>query len=124
MGSLIAEDRDRIQGGRGFPVVFKRSKPSESVTFVLGDEEKSIRLKPGKTILDLALENDLPLDHSCTAGTCGSCRIFVLSGNDAIETRGEVEEETAEARGFGENERLACLNEACGSIRVRIPTES
>lgn len=103
---------------------FKRSKPSDTVTFVLGDEETSVRLKPGKTILDLALENDLPLDHSCTAGTCGSCRVIALENAEALEPRGEVESETAETRGFHENERLACLNEARANVRLRIPTEN
>ena len=104
-------------------MVFKRSKSSDSITFVLGSEERSVRLKSGKSILDLALENDIPLDHSCTAGTCGSCRIFILDAPSDFEPRGEVEQETAESRGFSDLERLACLNEACPGLKVKIPGE-
>lgn len=105
-------------------MVFKRSKTSDSITFVFGEEEKSVRLKSGKTILDLAFENDLPLDHSCTAGTCGSCRVIVLEEPTPLEERSEVEQETAAERGFKASERLACINEACPGLKVRIPSFS
>lgn len=110
-------------------MVFKRFKSSESVVFVLGSdadshlagEENVVRFREGKTILETALENDLPLDHSCTAGTCGSCRVIVLESSTPLEERGEVESETALERQFEPNERLACMNLACPGLRVRIP---
>jgi ferredoxin, 2Fe-2S len=105
----------------GTSMVFKRFKASESLTFVIGKEETEVRFRKGKTILETALENEIPLDHSCTAGTCGSCRIIVLEAPIPLEERGDVESDTAQERGFGEDERLACLNEACAGLKVRIP---
>ncbi|RYZ65623.1 MAG: (2Fe-2S)-binding protein [Proteobacteria bacterium] len=109
-------------------MVFKRFKSSESIVFVLGSsieageaEEKQVRFRPGKTILETALDHDIELDHSCTAGTCGSCRVVVLDDSAPLEVRGEVEAETAAERQFAPNERLACLNLACAGLKVRIP---
>ena len=102
-------------------MVFKRVKQQETVQFIFENEKKEVRFRKGKTILQTALENDIPLAHSCTAGTCGSCRILVVDEPIALEERGDVESDTAAERGFSENERLACLIEACPGLKIKIP---
>lgn len=49
-----------------------------SVNFARSD--KSASLPPDKTILDVADEIGVPIDNSCRVGTCGTCRVKLLSG--------------------------------------------
>lgn len=61
------------------------------------------------TVLDVALRNKIPLNHTCGGnGTCGTCLVEVVSGLEKLGPRNEIELEIATDRGFHENERLAC----------------
>src|SRR5262249_28472329 len=42
---------------------------------------KSAPLPPDKAILDVADEIGVEIDNSCRVGTCGTCRVKLLSGN-------------------------------------------
>ncbi|MES2964784.1 MAG: 2Fe-2S iron-sulfur cluster-binding protein [Bdellovibrionota bacterium] len=88
-----------------------------------GREWKEIDFKgSGKSVLDVALENRLPLSHSCDGNaTCGTCRIIVVSSEEPLEERGELEQEIADDRGFSDDERLACQLTACPGLKIKIP---
>lgn len=100
--------------------MFKRTSGSDFIHFQLADGEWKVAFKKGKTILEIALANKIPLDHSCEAGTCGSCRVFIDEPH-ALAKRGSVEAGTARERRFASNERLACQVEACPGLKVKIP---
>ncbi len=92
------------------------------MTFIfseLGEQEAKIRL--GETVLETALRNKLPLDSSCTEGTCGSCRVTVITTSPELRAPEEVELETQRERGFAADERLACQMNACPGLKVRVP---
>lgn len=77
------------------------------------------------TILDVALANEVPLNHSCGGmGSCTTCRIIVKKGLDTLESRNELEREHAHARDFKENERLSCQTLAVDGLVLEIPNES
>jgi ferredoxin len=104
----------------------KRLKTPKSVLFLFveeGGEWKTIDFRgTGKSVLDVALENRLPLNHSCGGNaTCGTCRIRVVSTETPLEERGELEQEIADDRGFAEDERLACQLTACPGLKFKIP---
>ncbi|SFS96726.1 NADH:ubiquinone reductase (Na(+)-transporting) subunit F [Saccharopolyspora flava] len=42
--------------------------------------DRSTRCAAGQSILESCLRDDIWLPHSCTQGTCGSCKMKVLSG--------------------------------------------
>ncbi|MCL4853654.1 MAG: 2Fe-2S iron-sulfur cluster binding domain-containing protein, partial [Bryobacteraceae bacterium] len=56
-----------------------------TVSFSLSD--KSAPMPPDKAILDVADEIGVEIDNSCRVGTCGTCRVKLLSGsvNMAVE---------------------------------------
>ncbi len=37
------------------------------------DHTKTLEVQPGKSILEAALDDSIPLNHSCKSGTCGKC---------------------------------------------------
>lgn len=49
-------------------------------TVELARSAKTLTVTPGKSILDTLLEADIPVDHSCREGVCGSCETRVLCG--------------------------------------------
>lgn len=75
------------------------------------------------SVLDVALREKIPLNHTCGGnGTCGTCRVFVVSGADLLPPRSDLEQEMAEDRGFGPRERLACQIEPVEGLAVEVPT--
>jgi phthalate 4,5-dioxygenase reductase subunit len=53
---------------------------SESFTVTLADGRGSYLVPPDKTILQVLQEAGLDMPSSCEAGTCGTCRMRLLSG--------------------------------------------
>lgn len=84
----------------------------------LSCEAKFIR---GKSILEAALMSGIEIPNSCGGmGTCGTCRIEIVSGGDDVEPPNEVERETAKEKNFKKNERLACQILARDGCKVRV----
>jgi 2Fe-2S ferredoxin len=74
------------------------------------------------SVLEVALANNVPLNHSCGGmGSCTTCLVLVEKGLSEIGPRNELEEEHARARGFEDQERLACQISAIDGLIVRIP---
>jgi ferredoxin len=57
--------------------------------------------KSGKTLewegssgnlLDFAEENGIPMESGCRIGTCGSCKVKLISGTVAMETEDGLED--------------------------------
>jgi 2Fe-2S ferredoxin len=84
---------------------------------------KEIDVQRGITILDAALDNDIPLTHNCGGnGACSTCHVFVETG---IENLSELPEDEADmldtAAGRTERSRLACRAQVMGDITIGIP---
>lgn len=54
-------------------------KEREVTVFIAGEKHK-IRVLPGETILQKALENNIGIPNSCNYGSCGTCKARLLSG--------------------------------------------
>lgn len=53
---------------------------TQEVLFHFYEQTHLIEVPPGKTILTAALDNGIPLRHSCKSGTCGSCAALLTVG--------------------------------------------
>ena len=90
--------------------------------------DKDTPAELGKSLLALALANDIPLDHACGGVcACSTCHVKILEGEDALSPASEDEEDQLdEARDVGVNSRLGCQAKvvrppAGGRIVVEIP---
>jgi ferredoxin, 2Fe-2S len=89
--------------------------PSRDVTFTpLG---KSAAAKDNESVLDVARRAGVPLGNSCGGvGVCARCKVRVLSGAENLSPPTSIELRFGTARGFAEDERMACqavVNGAC-----------
>lgn len=86
--------------------------------------EKVIDADPQLTVLENAIANKIPLNHSCEGmGTCGTCRVIVVSGLESMKDPNEIEKEMIGSRGFSSSERLACQNLCSHDLVLKIPNE-
>lgn len=93
------------------------------VTFVPDIQIPVTPKELSRSLLDLAVRNKIPLNHSCGGGgSCGTCRVLVRQGGERLEPRGEVEQAMADDRGFAPHERLACQISPVVDLVVEIPT--
>ena len=61
------------------------------------DENKEFVVPEGEVIFDSLDNQGYELPHGCLAGSCGACRIEVISGNDALKEPSVIEKNTIEA---------------------------
>jgi uncharacterized 2Fe-2S/4Fe-4S cluster protein (DUF4445 family) len=77
----------------------------------------------GGTVFDAARDAGVPIASDCGgSGTCGRCRIEVLSGQVLQPDRDELHV-LARNRASG-GERLACRTTLCGNAKINIPKAS
>jgi ferredoxin-NADP reductase len=82
-----------------------------TVTFARSN--KSAPLPPDKVILDVADEVGVEIDNSCRVGTCGTCRVKLLSGQVSMAVEDGLEP------GDKENHIiLACQAKSTGNLSV------
>lgn len=84
--------------------------------------------KLGETILDVALRNEVDLDHACGGVcACSTCHVRVEQGAECLsESSDDEEDQLDEARDLGLNSRLGCQAKIKrmpdnGCIELRIP---
>jgi ferredoxin len=82
-----------------------------TATFSLSD--KSAPLPPEKVILDVADEIGVEIDNSCRVGTCGTCRVKLLSGQVSMAVVDGLEPGDKE-----KNVILACQAKSTGNVVV------
>ena len=82
-------------------------------TVTFARSEKAAPLPPDKFVLDIADEVGVEIDNSCRAGTCGTCRVKLLSGRVTMAVEDGLEP--------GDKEKsiiLACQAKSTGNIIV------
>ena len=90
---------------------------SKDVTFTpLGI---SAPAREDETVLDVARRAGVPLGNSCGAvGVCARCRVRVIAGGDRLSPPTSVELRFGTARGFADDERMACQAVVTGACEV------
>lgn len=87
--------------------------------------EKDFKTDESKTIFDSLQDQGYELPHGCLAGSCGTCKIEVLSGEENLSSPGEIEQDTIES--ICESNkippetiiRLACRAKAHGDCSIK-----
>lgn len=84
--------------------------------------DKNVLMSQGSSLLEGLLARDVSINHACGGnGTCGTCRVEVVSDLKSLPARNEIEQEMADDRGFKKEERLACQLDITKTISIRIP---
>ena len=91
---------------------FVLSVPATTITFQLSDGQpvQTHVAAPGESVLDVALNNGIQLQHNC-GGVCGcsTCHIYVNAGGDDLPEISDKEEDFIDrAENPRINSRLAC----------------
>jgi 2Fe-2S ferredoxin len=84
----------------------------------------TFEVEPGKSILDVALDHDVPLNHSCGGNcACASCHVIVHEGMEHLSEKTDDEDfQLEEAVGLTPMSRLSCQSKISGgNIVVEIP---
>ena len=91
--------------------------PSRDVTFSpLG---RSATAKDDETLLDVARRASVPLANSCGGvGVCARCKVRVVAGAENLSPPTSMELRFGTARGFAEDERMACQAVVLGECVV------
>lgn len=95
-----------------------------TVTFVnLG---KTVPAREGQSILDVALEHEIPLEHNCGGNcACSTCHVIVREGMKHLSPMQEEEEDQLdEAEGLTLSSRLGCQSKIHGDVVVEIPPQT
>lgn len=83
----------------------------------------TVEAEEGESILHIALEHDIPLDHNCGGNcACTTCHVIVKEGMDNLSEMEENEEDMLDkARGLTLTSRLGCQAHVYGDVVVEIP---
>ncbi len=95
------------------------------ITFKLGNLGQDITLeaKEGQTVLDVALDNHIDLEHNCGGNcACTTCHVIVREGVGNLSEMDEDEEDRLDtAEGLTLTSRLGCQAKIKGDVVVEIP---
>ncbi len=106
--------------------------PRQSFQVTFEPQKKTVDILPGKmleesdglpgSLLQLALNNDIDLEHSCGGVcACSTCHVIVRSGSESCNEATEDEEDMLDlAPGLQLQSRLACQCVSCGTSNVVI----
>lgn len=110
-------------GPRNIPVTFELEDPES-----LNQKEATLTVNGalGQSLLELALENDIAIEHACGGVTaCSTCHVHVDEGEDCFnEPEDEELDRVEEAPGNDFASRLSCqakIQSADQPITVRVP---
>lgn len=110
-GPALGKPEPKKQATAPKPTASADEKSLPVVTFTTSD--KSAPLPPDQTILDVADEAGVEIDNSCRVGTCGTCRVKLLSGKVTMEVEDGLEPGDKEAGIV-----LACQAKATANVSI------
>ncbi len=98
----------------------------------LSDTTKVFEVNEGEIIYDALYDRGEELPHGCLSGSCGACRIQVVSGSENLQEAGVIEKNTIEAieaeyiEKFGPEKiagiqlRLSCRAKVKGDVEIKV----
>ncbi len=83
---------------------------------------QTFEAKAGESILDVALNYDIPIAHACGGFcACTTCHVIVKSGAEHLSSKDDDEEERLDrATGLTLQSRLGCQARVQGDVTVEI----
>jgi ferredoxin-NADP reductase len=91
---------------------------STSNTALFKPSNKTAFLPPDLTVLEAAESVGVNIENSCRAGTCGLCKVRLVSGQVAMAVQDSLTEEDKQ-KGIV----LACQAKSAGNVVVEVPPE-
>ncbi len=83
---------------------------------------RTVEVIKGASILEAAVQNNIPLFHTCGGNcSCSTCRVIVLSGDDHLTKMEEMEKEILDSFDLKAPHRLGCQSLVLGDVTVDIP---
>jgi NAD(P)H-nitrite reductase large subunit/ferredoxin len=86
-----------------------------TVTF---DPGPTVMAKVGAKLLDIAEASQVPIEHGCRMGMCGSDPIRILEGEENVSAMRSAERRTLDRLGLGAGCRMACVTRVQGPVVV------
>ncbi len=84
-----------------------------------GDQTARFDSGRRRTLLELALANEIPLFHECGGrARCSTCRVRIVEQLDNVQPRSAQEDKLAQRMGWDEDIRLACQARVTGDVVV------
>lgn len=83
------------------------------------DDDLEVEVEIGANLRDAAETESASISFGCDQGICGTCLVDLVEGGDNLSDSEEVEEETLQAMGAEEGQRLACQCRVEGDITVK-----
>ena len=113
--SLLAVNED---GPQGPDAAFAGCPAARGINRYFVDKRMIVRFEPagievaaepGARIVDLTDEHpEANVPYSCRSATCGTCRVEIVEGGDALAPPESDEQDILDIFGDGPNVRLAC----------------
>ena len=91
---------------------------------------KVFEVKEGEILYDSLYDRGEELPHGCLSGSCGACRVQIVSGKDNLQPAGVIEQNTIDAlksefietKGAefvqGTDIRLSCRAKVTGDVTI------
>lgn len=73
------------------------------------DVEMAMECAPGGEVVDACDAARAPIDFSCRAACCSTCRVQVTHGSDLLAAPSEIEQELILASGDANDVRYCCV---------------
>lgn len=88
------------------------------------DQKRTLEVPKGTSILDAAMEQNVPLYHTCGGNcSCSTCRIVVLKGAENLSPMETDEAEVLDSFDLKAPHRLGCQTRVLqGEVEVEIPS--
>jgi nitrite reductase (NADH) large subunit len=83
-------------------------------------QDRRVVTAPGRTLLEIAEADGLPVEAGCRMGLCGADPVAVLEGADQLSPLDDGEVITLTRLGYGPNTRLACCARVHGNVTVSL----
>lgn len=88
-----------------------------TITFLVNGQTQAVQSDAGKTILQIALDHNVPIEHACGGnGFCTTCICKVKEGAANLEAHTEREE----GMGVSGDDRLGCQAVVKGDVTIEV----
>lgn len=61
------------------------------------DSDKAFEINQGEILYDALYDRGEELPHGCLSGSCGACRVEIVSGKENLQAAGVIEQNTIDA---------------------------
>ncbi len=85
--------------------------------------EVCVPIEMGHTLLEIAENNNQPIEAGCRMGICGADPVLIMGGMENLAPAGKDERNTLERLGLGPNCRMACMCRVKGPVTASLDTK-